>query len=163
VVVSAFYSTFWSASAGAFRESKLLDVFTICGTPMRSTIISSPRAISAKDNAATEFTLNRPSTMTTPHSCAPMPAGVGAKPNAVTSGWMRKKPSQPISGLLLIVIPSAKPRQYHSKPLSIQHANVNSTISGKALRVFLAFTAYSSSLPIKLPVSFLRKRWFVIL
>jgi hypothetical protein len=159
-----FYGrVFWVVLSLFLRVSRLLDVLTICGTPMRSSIISNARAISAKDNAATGLTPNVPRTMTTPHSWAPKPAGVGANPKAVTSGWIRKKPSQAIAGLLFIVMPNARAKKYHSNPFSTQHTSVNRVISGKAFRVFLAFTAYSSSLPIKPPVSFLSKRWFVIL
>ena len=73
-----------------FVRSRLVD-FTICGSPMRSSIISSPRAMSANAPAVAIGIPSRPSMPTIPNSCTPIPAGVrGTNASAVTSGCIRK-------------------------------------------------------------------------
>ena len=125
-------------SKGFFREKTRIEVdFAICGTPARSSKISNPLAKSANAVIApvisteTGAEKRRVKIPTMPNSCMPAPAGViGTKPNAVTSGCIRKYPIQ-----CIWIIPKDKPKKYHSKPFSIQHAIVRSAISGIARRV----------------------------
>ncbi len=113
---------------------------TIWGTPMRSWIMSIPRASTAKAPmapmvAGLGFVNSRVKMPTMPNSCTPAPAGViGTNPSAVTSGCIRK---YPIRGIC--VMPNAKPKKYHSRPLSTQQIMVKPTISGIALRFFCEF------------------------
>ena len=141
-----------------FCVRSVFEVFAIWGMPMRSSIISMPRAVMAKAPAGVVVMPISVKMPTMPNSWMPVPAGVmGTNASAVTSGCMRK---YPIHGIC--VMPSAKPRKYHSKPFSIQHARVRIVISGMALRFFFELSLNSSSLPISPPVNLLMNFQFAM-
>ena len=129
-------------SWGFLREKSRLVDFTIWGTPIRSSTISKPLAKIAKapmdalvsgDIGAANNSVSIPMI---PNSWTPAPAGViGTNANAVTNGWIKKKPSHAIAKLLLSVIPKAAPKKYHSKPFRNQQTMVKPKISGIAERV----------------------------
>ena len=138
-------------------KRRLVD-FIICGSPMRSSNINSPRAIMAKAVAVPIGIPIRLSMPIIPNSCTPIPAGViGTNASAVTMGCIRKKAIQDT-----FVMPRAMPRNHHSNPFSIQQATVMASISGIAFLVLWALSLNSSSLPTIPPVKRFMKRMFNI-
>lgn len=72
---------------GFSREKMRLVDLTTCGTPMRSSMMRSPRATIANAPAVAGGTPRRPRTPIMANSCTPIPAGViGTNASAVTSG-----------------------------------------------------------------------------